>query len=137
MKLVLCYIICVSFRFVLPTAVGNLQDDKIYTVSEVNIKPAPIAGHDTFQKKWSKNVTYPDDAVRNKIEGMVFIEFVVDKDGSITDAAVRSGLGHGCDEAALNGFKEASKNAWKPGIKNEQPVRVKMVLPFQFRIIKM
>lgn len=137
MKLLFCHIIFVFFRFLSPTLVGNFQDDKIYTVSEVNIKPAPIAGHDSFQKKWSKNVTYPDDAVRNKIEGMVFIEFVVDKDGSITDAAVRSGLGHGCDEAALGGFKEASKNAWKPGIKNEQPVKVKMVLPFQFRIIKM
>jgi protein TonB len=135
MKLALCYIICVSLSTVLPTS--NSQDDKIYTVSEVNIKPTPIAGHDAFQRKWSKNVTYPDDAVRNKIEGMVFIEFVVEKDGSITNAAVRNGLGHGCDEAALEGFIEVSNVAWNPGIKHEQPVRVKMVLPFQFRIIKM
>ena len=136
MKLILCYIICLAFRSVAP-AVDTFQDEKIYTVSEVNIKPAPIAGHDTFQKKWSNKVTYPEEAVKNSVEGMVFIEFVVDKDGAVMDAAVRSGLGHGCDEAALEGFKEASKNAWKPGIKQDQPVKVKMVLPFHFRIIKM
>jgi protein TonB len=135
MKLILCYIVCVTLRAVLP--LSDFQDDKIYTVSEVNTKPEPIAGHDTFQRKWSKRVTYPEEAIRAKIEGVVFIEFVVEKDGSITEAAVRNGLGHGCDEAALEGFKEASINAWKPGIKQEQPVRVKMVLPFQFRILKL
>jgi len=62
---------------------------------------------------------------------------VVNKDGSVQDASVRAGIGHGCDEAALEGFKELAKIAWKPGMKNNQPVRVKMVLPFSFRIIKM
>ena len=135
MKLILCYIVCVSLRAALPAS--DLQDDRIYTVSEVNTKPEPIAGHDAFQRKWSKRVTYPEEAIKAKIEGVVFIEFVVEKDGSVTEAAVRNGLGHGCDKAALEGFKEVSINAWKPGIKQEQPVRVKMVLPFQFRIIKL
>jgi periplasmic protein TonB len=113
------------------------QEEKIYTVSEVTIKPEPLSGMTAFQKKWSSKVTYPEDARRKNIQGMVFIEFVVDKDGTIQDAAIRSGLGFGCDEAALEGFKRITKEAWKPGTKNDQAVKVKMVLPFFFRIIKM
>ena len=113
------------------------QQEKIYTVSEVTIKPEPLMGMAAFQKKWSGKVDYPEDARRKDIQGIVFIEFVVDKDGTIQDAAIRSGLGFGCDEAALEGFKRMTKEAWKPGTKNDQAVKVKMVLPFFFRIIKM
>ncbi|MEX2235546.1 MAG: energy transducer TonB [Cyclobacteriaceae bacterium] len=70
------------------------------------------------------------------IQGLVFIEFVVNTDGAVVDASVKSGLGFGCDKAALNGFKEVSKEQWKPGTKNDQPVKVKIVLPFSCRIIK-
>ncbi len=113
------------------------QEEKVYTVSDVSPKPEPLTGMTAFHKKWSNRVSYPEEALRQKIEGMVFIEFLVDKDGTIHDAAVRSGIGHGCDQAALDGFKELTKTAWKPGIKNDQPVKVKMVLPFFFRIVKM
>lgn len=136
MKFLLYHIICLPF-LLHSTAFETVQDEKVYTVSEVSTKPEPLMGQHTFQKKWSSKVAYPGDAVKEKVEGMVYIEFVVDKDGSIRDAAVRSGLGFGCDEAALEGFKEVSKDAWKPGVRNDQPVKVKMVLPFQFRIIKM
>ena len=112
------------------------QDEKIYTVSEVAIKPEPIDGLDHFQKKWSRKVTYPKSALEENIQGMVFIQFVVSPDGSIEEASVKSGIGYGCDEAALEAFRLVSKNGWKPGIKNNTPVKVKMVLPFSFRIIK-
>jgi periplasmic protein TonB len=112
------------------------QDEKVYTVSEVSVKPQPIIGLADFQKKWSRTVKYPDHAVRQKIQGMVYIEFIVDTDGSIREAAIRSGIGHGCDEAALKAFSELSKDGWKPGIKKDAPVKVKMVLPFYFKIIE-
>jgi len=136
MILLLYHMVCSSVLF-LSTGFETVQDEKVYTVSEVSTKPEPLMGQHTFQKKWSSKVAYPGDAIKEKVEGMVYIEFVVDKDGSIRDAAVRSGLGFGCDEAALEGFKEVSKDAWRPGVKNDLPVKVKMVLPFQFRIIKM
>lgn len=114
----------------------GLQDEKIYTVSEVNVKPEPLIGLQGFHDKWSKKVKYPEEAIRKKVQGMVFIEFVVNPDSTVADAAVKRGIGDGCDEAALKAFEELSKNGWKPGIKNDQPVKVKMVLPFAFRIIQ-
>lgn len=113
-----------------------VQEEKVYTVSEVSIKPEPVKGLNDFHNKWSKRVVYPADAVEDKIQGMIFVEFIVNKNGSITDAAVKSGIGHGCDEAALQGFRDVSKELWKPAMKNGQPVKVKMVIPFAFRIIE-
>ena len=135
MPLFLHYIACL-FLLVGQDYKAIVQEEKIYTVSEVATKPEPVDGLGNFQKKWSRKVTYPKSALDEKIQGMVFIQFVVAADGSIEDASVKSGIGYGCDEAALDAFKLVSKNGWKPGIKNNAPVKVKMVLPFYFRIIK-
>lgn len=113
-----------------------IQEERIYTVSDVSVKPEPASGLQDFQDNWSKKVVYPEDAIEDNIQGVVFIEFVVNTDGTIDEVAVRQGIGHGCDEAALKGFKEVSKDTWKPGIRSDQPVKVKMVLPFYFRILK-
>ena len=112
------------------------QEEKVYTVSEVNVKPEPIKGIRHFQDRWMGKVKYPEEAVREGIQGTVFIEFIVNTDGSIAEAAVRSGIGHGCDEAALKGFLEVAREGWKPGMKDNQPVKVKMVQAFFFRIIE-
>lgn len=118
------------------SAVLDFQEEKIYTVSEVSVKPEPVNGLNDFQERWSRKVKYPEEALKEKIQGMVFIEFVVNADGSIADAKAKRGIGYGCDEAALKGFEALSKEGWKPGVKNGQPVKVKMVLPFYFRIIQ-
>jgi hypothetical protein len=60
----------------------------------------------------------------------------VNNDGTVTEAAIKQGIGHGCDEAALKSFRELCKERWNPGVKKDQPVRVSMVLPFYFRIIE-
>lgn len=114
---------------------SSVQEEKIYTVSEVSVKPEPVKGLKDFQERWSKRVKYPEDALKAKVQGMVFIEFVVNSDSSVSEASVKSGIGYGCDEAALKGFIDLSKEGWKPGIKNNEPVKVKMVLPFFYRII--
>ena len=132
----LCPIIFLCCSLGSPRMEVRFQDEKIYTVSEVSVKPEPIAGTALFQKKWSRKVVYPPVAVSKDVQGMVYIQFIVNKDGSIEDASVRSGIGYGCDEAALKVFNEISEDAWKPGLKNGQPVKVKMVLPFYFKIIQ-
>src|SRR5688500_5389877 len=114
----------------------EFQEEKVYTVSEVSVKPEPLKGLKEFQQKWSKKVKYPEEAIDRQVQGMVFIEFVVRPDSSIVDAAVKAGIGFGCDEAALKGFRDLSKNGWKPGLRLGKPVKVKMVLPFYFRIIQ-
>lgn len=132
----LCPIIFLCCSLGSPRLAVTFQDEKIYTVSEVSVKPEPVAGTDLFQKKWSRKVVYPPVAVSKDVQGMVYIQFIVNKDGSIEDASVRSGIGYGCDEAALKVFNEISEDAWKPGLINGEPVKVKMVLPFYFKIIQ-
>lgn len=98
----------------------------------VEDQPEPIGGMEAFYKYVSKNLDYPAQARRMGIEGRVFVQFVVDKDGSITDVVAIRGIGAGCDEEAVRVIKEAPK--WKPGKQRGRAVKVRMVLPITFKL---
>ena len=66
------------------------------------------------------------------IEGKVYVQFVVDKDGTLTDVKALKGIGAGCDEEAVRVIQEAPK--WKPGKQRGRPVKVRMVLPIIFKL---
>lgn len=80
-----------------------------------------------------KNVVYPPLAKENGISGKVYVQFVVNTDGSITEVKVLRGIGSGCDEEAVRVVKKMP--LWKPGMKSGQPVRCKFVVPFNFKLI--
>ncbi|HBH23744.1 MAG TPA: hypothetical protein DDY13_10015 [Cytophagales bacterium] len=105
------------------------QDNDIFT--EVEDAPQPIGGFQVFYEELTSKLKYPEEAKNNGIEGKVFVEFIVEKDGSLTYANVKKGIGYGCDEAALNAFEGLKK--WNPGLKDGKPVRVRMILPISFR----
>lgn len=79
-----------------------------------------------------KNIKYPAIARENGIQGTVVVQFVVDKDGSITQPEVARGIGGGCDEEALRVIREMPK--WQPGKQQGRPVKVKFTLPVRFRL---
>lgn len=111
----------------------DLEDEiaeEIFTIVEQ--KPEPNGGFNVFYEFVSKNMKYPPMASRSGIEGRVYIEFVVDKDGSLTDLKVIKGIGGGCDEEALRILGKAPK--WNPGKQRGRPVKVRMVLPILFRL---
>ncbi|MDB5062650.1 MAG: hypothetical protein JWP67_2493, partial [Mucilaginibacter sp.] len=81
-----------------------------------------------------KNVRYPAKARENKTQGRVIITFVVEADGSITNASVEHGIGDGADEEALRVIKASPK--WVPGIQNGRKVRVQYTVPIQFSLAK-
>jgi protein TonB len=60
------------------------------------------------------------------------VSFVIEKDGRLSDFSVEKGAGYGMDEEALRVLKLAK--AWKPGMQNGQPVRVRYVIPLNFQI---
>lgn len=64
-------------------------------------KPEYIGGIKAMRKFIQENMKYPKDALENKIEGTVAIDYKVDNNGKVVKAKVISGLGHGCDEEAL------------------------------------
>lgn len=102
----------------------------IFTVVEETA--APIGGMSAFYEYVGKKIKYPAQARRMNIEGRVFVEFVIEKDGSITDVKAIKGIGAGCDEEAERILQMAPK--WKPGKQRGKPVRQKMVLPIMFKL---
>ena len=98
----------------------------------VEEQPAPIGGYSAFYEYIGKKLKYPAQARRMGIEGKVFVEFIIDKDGSITEVKLMKGIGGGCDEEAIRVIKAAPN--WKPGKQRGQPVKVKLIVPITFKL---
>ena len=67
-----------------------------------------------------------------EIAGRVFVSFVVEKDGSVSNVEVKRGIGGGCDEESDRVNKAMPK--WKPGKMKGEPVRVSYMMPITFRL---
>ena len=104
--------------------------DEIFTI--VEDQPAFPGGTSAFYQYVQKKLKYPAQARRMGIEGKVFVQFIVDKDGTITNVTVVRGIGAGCDEEAARVIKGSPK--WKAGKQRGQAVKVRMILPITFRL---
>lgn len=78
----------------------------------------------------ANHVKYPQMARESHIEGPVYIEFVVEKDGSISNTKLLRGIGGGCDEEALRVVRNMPK--WKPGHQLNKPVKVRLTMTIKF-----
>lgn len=104
--------------------------DEIFTIVE---EPAgPKGGMPAFYKYVGDKMKYPAQARRMGIEGKVFVQFVVGKDGSISEVTVVKGIGAGCDEEAIRVLQSAPP--WNPGKQRGKPVKQRMVLPITFKL---
>ena len=92
----------------------------------------PVGGNQVFFDWIEKNQQYPLLARQRKIQGKVIVEFVVQTDGSLTDARLVKRLGSGLDEEALRLIKAAPK--WDPATFQGKPIKQKMVLPVLFQL---
>jgi protein TonB len=81
-------------------------------------------------------VKYPAIARENGIQGRVVVQFVVEKDGKITDANVVRDIGAGCGEEALRVVNSMNgmNQRWTPGKQRGKPVRVQFTLPVSFKL---
>ncbi|MFZ4739939.1 MAG: energy transducer TonB [Bacteroidales bacterium] len=79
-----------------------------------------------------KNINYPSLAKENNIEGLVFVEFIVEADSSITHIKISQGIGWGCDEEAIRLIKTMPK--WIPCMKNNRPIRCQLTMPILFTL---
>ncbi len=102
------------------------------TYTGVEQVPAPVGGMPALGEYLSRTLRYPPDAQRMRIQGKVFVSFVVNTDGSISDIQVLKGIGGGCDEEAVRVVKGMPR--WQPGIQRGEPVRVKFNLPISFNL---
>jgi periplasmic protein TonB len=111
-------------------AVEEEEVDMIFTVVEE--QASPVGGMPAFYEYLRKNINYPELAKKMGIEGKVFVEFVIDKNGKPFDVKVMRGIGGGCDEEAVRVVK--AMPAWNPGKQRGRPVKSKMVVPISFKI---
>ena len=92
----------------------------------------PVGGNQAFFDWVEKNQQYPTLARQRKIQGKVMVEFIVQTDGSLTDARVTRKMGSGLDEEALRLIKTAPK--WEPAVYQGKPIKQKMLLPVLFQL---
>ena len=85
-----------------------------------------------FMKWLTKNLRYPHNARRQKVQGRVVAVFYVEKDGSITGISIAQSLSAECDREALRVLRMMP--AWKPGIQHDKPCRTKVCIPIVFKL---
>jgi protein TonB len=106
------------------------EPDVIWDI--VESKPEFVGGLEAFYKFVGENLKYPAQARRLGIEGRVYVNFVVDRDGSLSQSVIARGIGAGCDEEVLRIIAMSPK--WIPGKQRGNPVRVRMMMPITFRL---
>ncbi|MDL2283517.1 energy transducer TonB [Odoribacter sp. OttesenSCG-928-G04] len=119
-------------------AVVNTLYDEVYEVGETGendifetVEIYPSFNGD--MNKWlSSNLRYPQLAIENGIQGKVFVQFVVEKDGSITDVKVVRSADDYLNKEAMRVVKAMPK--WNPGLQRNKPVRVMYTIPITFRL---
>jgi protein TonB len=120
----------VVFEEPVKEVVDNGDDNKIYTVVEQ--QPEFPGGYEAMMKFIQKNMKYPPQARRMGTEGRVFVGFVVNTDGKITDVQTVKGISMDCDKEAARVVQMMPP--WKAGKQNGRPVRVRFVLPVNFKL---
>ena len=107
----------------------EVVDEPLVIVEE---NASPKGGLSSFYKYVAKNLKYPRRAIQMGVEGKVYLQFIVNKDGSLVDIKVARGIGGGCDEEAIRVLKESPN--WNPGKQRGRPVRQKMTFPIIFKL---
>lgn len=110
--------------------IEEVPNDEIFTLVE-NSAQFP-GGVSAFGQYLSENISYPKQAQRLGVQGKVFVEFIVEKDGSLSNMQVIKGIGGGCDEEALRIMRNSPK--WKPGSQRGHLIRQKMLQPITFAL---
>lgn len=107
---------------------GDAQEEEIFVF--VEDQPGYPGGDEARLTYLRDNIKYPEMAKESGIQGTVYITFVVEKDGSISNVKVLRGIGGGCDEEAVRVIKNMPK--WSPGKQRGRPVRAQFNMPIRF-----
>ena len=103
----------------------------VYTIVEQ--MPEFIGGDAALQKFLSMKLKYPEVAKQNQISGKVYVQFVVDEKGNLSQIKVLRGIGGGCDEEAIRVVK-LMNGLWKAGQQNGRLVKTIYTLPIVFTL---
>lgn len=110
---------------------SNDPNNPVFEVVEI-MPEFPDGGMSGLMQFLSKNIQYPINAQKNHTQGRVTVQFVVNKDGSISEPKIIRGVDPDLDGEAIRVISLMPK--WKPGMQKGQPVRVKYTVPVMFRL---
>lgn len=111
--------------------VEEVVEEEIFTIVE-SMPEFPGGGQEALFKFLQKNMKYPQVAKENGIQGTVFVNFVVGKNGKIRDVKILRGVNKMLDEEAIRVVK--AMPSWKPGKQRGKPVSVSYNLPIKFTL---
>ena len=107
----------------------DLENTVFFIVEEM---PEFPGGEEGLLKFVTENTKYPEVAKEKKIQGKVFVQFVINRDGNVEDVKLAKGVDPLLDEAAMNIVK--SMPQWKPGKQRGQYVKVSFTIPINFQL---
>ncbi len=133
MKKFILLSVMAAFCFISANAQKTVMSQKNQIVyDQVEQMPEYPGGMPALMEFLRNNVKYPQDALKQKVEGRVMVQFVVETDGSITDLKVAKKVFPSLDAEGIRVAKAMPK--WTPGKQNGKPVRVQYNLPIVFRL---
>lgn len=109
---------------------SNVKGDELFNFVEQ--MPEFPDGPAAMQIFIRDNLRYPEEAKLKKIEGTVVVQFIVTKEGKITNVTLIRGIGYGCDEEAIRVTQ--SMPDWKPGKYKNKEIPVNFTLPIKFKL---
>jgi TonB family protein len=110
--------------------INELDLSPVFTIVEE--MPSFVGGEDARTRFLAMNIMYPEKATYLKIQGTVYVSFIINNEGFVTDVKILRGIGGGCDEEAARVVQMMPK--WNPGRQNGKTVRVLFNMPIDFRI---
>ena len=110
------------------TVYSQVAEEPVYQSSEVDVKPDFPGGMGNFYKLMAKNFKVPEE---EGLEGKIIVEFIVEKDGAITNLNIIQDIGFGTDQETLRFMSKCPK--WIPGKKYGEAVRTLYRLPINIR----
>ncbi|MCI4668691.1 MAG: energy transducer TonB [Bacteroidia bacterium] len=116
----------------LDTGMVHIPENFSEPFTEADVMPAFPGGEPALYRFLSSQIRYPADALRNKVEGKVFVRFIIQPDGTLTDVKVMKGIGYGCNEEAIRVVRMMP--AWIPGeiAGRKVPVFSSLAVNFKF-----
>lgn len=109
------------------------QGDKLYDHVSLDNPPTYPGGIAQFYNFLGANIKYPKAAMDDNVQGIVYVSFIVEKDGLLTNIKTEAAkLGSGTDEEAVRILKLSKR--WNPGTQDGKAVRVKYNIPVKFAI---
>ncbi len=107
-------------------------DDEPVNFYSVQEQPEFPGGEAALYQYLSNNIHYPEDAMGNDIQGTVWVQFIIDKNGNVTNIKVVRSVDPSLDREAIRVVKSMPR--WKPGKQRGKPVRVIFQVPIKFEI---